>query len=62
MFQITKNDEKRKCVDCLHCKVSAASTRNWRVCFCSEQKVKTYDSEFFWLSKSVCRKFEDMTA
>ena len=64
-FSMSGNNEKRKCVDCLHCKVSSCSTRNSRLCFCSkdsrtEGSNKIYDLESYWLFKKVCKKFEDM--
>jgi len=53
---------KKYCGDCLHCKVSAASSQNHRLCFCSKEKSKKYDLELYWLNKSVCKQFEDATA
>jgi len=55
-------NKKKNCTDCLHCKVSSCSTRNSRLCFCSKDRQKVYDIETYWLSKAVCRKFEDMSA
>jgi hypothetical protein len=54
------NTEKT-CCDCLHCKVSAKSVENGRICFCSENKNKTTHKEMYWLTKPVCEKFVDMT-
>ncbi len=48
------------CVDCLHCKVSAKSTEEMRLCFCSESKSKGLYKEFYWLHKTVCSKFDYM--
>jgi len=58
----TGNNEKKTCCDCLHCKVSADSSQNHRLCFCSNAKNKQYDLEFYWLNKSVCKQFADMSA
>jgi len=65
--QLTANaniwfDEKRKCIDCLYCKVCAMSPGKLRLCFCSETKNKEREIEAFWLNKSACKKFEDMSA
>jgi hypothetical protein len=51
----------KKCTDCLHCKVSAKSTDNCRLCFCSLAEVRENRHETYWLTKPVCRKFDDMT-
>ena len=60
--QLTVVNEKRKCVDCLYCKVSATSSKNCRLCFCSQAKNRQYDLEFYWLNKSICKQFADMSA
>ena len=52
----------KTCFDCLHCKVSAKSKINRRLCFCAETKKKGKHLESYWHKKSLCRKFEDMTA
>jgi hypothetical protein len=54
--------EKKSCVDCLYCKVSAKSTKNNRLIYCAETKKKENHKEPYWLVKTVCKKFEDMTA
>ena len=54
------NNENKKCIDCLYCKVSNVPTSNGRICYCSESKDKEGDTETFWLNKSVCKKFVDM--
>jgi hypothetical protein len=54
--------KKRTCFDCLHCKVSAKSTENRKLCFCAETKKKTRHKEPYWQTKKVCKKFYDMTA
>ena len=58
--QLGMSNEKKKCTDCFHCKVSAASSKNCRLCFCSQAKNKQFDLELYWFNKSVCGKFEDM--
>ena len=58
--QQTVNAKKANCTDCLHCKVSAVSTGNRMLCFCSKEKTRQYDLLFYWLNKSVCKKFESM--
>jgi len=55
-------EEKKTCADCLHCKVSTKSTENCRLCFCVEIGKKAAISEFYWLNRAVCQKFEDMSA
>jgi hypothetical protein len=48
------------CLDCLHCKVSAKSMENPRLCFCIKTKTKLRHKESYWLEKKVCPKFYDM--
>jgi len=52
----------KTCFDCLYCKVSAKSTKNRRLCFCAETEKKKRHKEPYWVKKSVCKNFEDMTA
>jgi hypothetical protein len=54
------NREKRNCVDCLHCKVSAKSTEKCRLCFCSETEKKARHKEPYWQKKRICSRFDDM--
>jgi hypothetical protein len=54
--------EIKVCSDCLHCKVSMKSTKDLRFCFCAKKKEKENRLEVYWVTKPVCRKFEDMTA
>ena len=60
--ELAMSNEKRKCTDCLHCKVYARSTEESRLCFCVEIGKKAILNEFYWLNKTVCYKFEDMSA
>jgi hypothetical protein len=53
---------KKTCFDCFHCKVSAKSTEKNLLCFCSETKKKKPYKETYWASKTVCGKFEDVSA
>jgi len=55
-----KNKKKKNCCDCLHCKVFEGSTKDCRLCFCSERKTKAYYQEKYWMTKKVCDDFEDM--
>jgi hypothetical protein len=50
----------RRCLDCLHCKVSAKSTVNVRLCYCGKAEKAKNHKEFFWLVKKVCNAFESM--
>ena len=52
----------KTCFDYLHCKVSAKSTKNCRLCFCVETEKKNRHKETYWLKKSVFKNFEDMSA
>jgi len=54
--------EIKACTDCLHCKVSMKSTKDLRFCFCAKKKEKENRLEVYWVTKPVCKKFEDMTA
>ena len=60
--QLAISNKKRNCTDCLHCKVCAMTYINTRICFCSKEKNKQYDLETFWITKKVCKKFEDISA
>ena len=55
-----KTEEKKNCCDCMHCKVSSKSTENCRLYFCSKIGRKAAISEFYWVNRSTCHKFEDM--
>jgi len=55
------SNEKKKCTDCLHCKVSVKSTENYRLCYCTEIGKKAVVSENYWRDKAVCKNFKDMT-
>jgi len=61
-FLMSEKNENKNCGDCLNCKVASCSTRNSRLCFCSKDKNKIYDLEIYWLTKKVCKKFNDMSA
>jgi len=61
-MNIIKVTEKKNCTDCLHCKVSVKSTENCRLCFCSNIGRKAVVNEFYWLNKTICQKFSDMSA
>jgi len=52
---------QKTCLDCLYCKVSAKSTANCRLCFCSLKDVQKRHKEPYWLAKTPCEDFEDMT-
>ena len=52
--------KKETCLDCLHCKVSAKSTEQQRLCFCvMAENAKTH-KEAYWFGKKVCSAFESM--
>ena len=55
-----KNNKIPTCVDCLHCKVSAISMEQERLCFCSFSKKQKLHKETYWTDKKVCEKFNDM--
>jgi len=57
-----KNMQKKSCGDCLHCKVSMYSTKKGRMCYCAQISRLAIIKEFYWLNRSVCYKFEDMSA
>jgi len=52
---------QKTCLDCLFCKVSAKSTVNCRLCFCSQSTKKERHKEAYWLVKKLCGNFEDMS-
>ena len=60
--QGVKSNEKRTCLDCLYCKVSRKSVLNNRLCFCEKKEQKKEHNVPYWLGKTVCRLFDDMTA
>ena len=53
---------KKNCFDCLHCKVSAKSTEDDFLCFCAKSKKRVAHKKPFWLKKSLCKRFDDMSA
>jgi len=52
---------QKTCLDCLFCKVSAKSTANCRLCFCSQKEKKELHKEPYWLAKKLCVYFADMS-
>jgi len=52
---------KKTCFDCLYCKVSAKSTAKCRLCFCSETRKKGKHKDSYWLTRAICKKYEDMS-
>ena len=50
----------KTCFDCLHCKVSSKS-KMIRLCYCNKTKIKERHKDSYWLTRSVCRKFDDMS-
>jgi hypothetical protein len=55
-----KEVKKETCLDCLHCKVSAKSTVNNRLCYCAKEGKKTRLQEPFWSERKVCGEFDSM--
>lgn len=53
--------KEKTCLDCLFCKVSAISTPNCRLCFCSQKKVQERHKEPYWQKKKLCGVFVDMS-
>ena len=51
----------KTCIDCLYCKVSRMSTMKNRMCFCSVKKKQVNHTENYWLSKTPCGEFVNMT-
>jgi hypothetical protein len=48
------NNEKAKtCFDCLHCKVSAQSTLDCRLLYCSQTLKKSKHKISYWLTKQI---------
>jgi hypothetical protein len=54
--------EGKTCLDCLHCKVCANSAKHCLMCFCAKTKLKERYLEPYWLTKPICKKFDDMSA
>jgi hypothetical protein len=52
--------KNKTCIDCLHCKVSAKSTANDRLCYCAKEGKQVRHREAFWLGKKVCEEFYGM--
>jgi hypothetical protein len=50
----------KTCLDCLHCKVSAKSTANVRLCYCGIAENAKNHKELYWLTKKVCTAFDSM--
>jgi hypothetical protein len=55
-----KKNKIKICVDCLHCKVSAKSQGENRLCYCAKSKLTAKHREAYWLTKKVCKYFDDM--
>ena len=55
-----EKENRKTCFDCLYCKVSAKSTENCLLCFCEKAETKKNHKERYWLSKEVCKNFDDM--
>jgi hypothetical protein len=51
----------KTCINCLHCKVSSLSTKTRRWCYCSEAAETELRRDTYWLTKSVCEKFVNMS-
>ena len=58
--QLAMSNGKRKCIDCLNCKVSKTPIKNRMVCFCIENNSEEKHVENYWRKKTVCSKFIDM--
>ena len=56
------NDENKTCFDCLYCKVSAKSTENRKLFFCSGKRKQERHRESYWLERKLCSRFDDMSA
>jgi hypothetical protein len=54
--------KKRTCLNCLHCKVSAKSTANNRLCYCAMEGKKVQPQEPYWSERKVCGEFDSMGA
>jgi hypothetical protein len=52
----------RTCLNCLHCKVSAKSTADRRLCFCAMEGKETQPQEPYWSEKKVCGEFDRMSS
>jgi hypothetical protein len=52
--------KKQSCIDCLHCKVSAKSTADVRLCYCAKEGKEAQYQEPYWSEKKVCGEFDDM--
>jgi hypothetical protein len=52
--------KNKTCLDCLHCKVSAKSTTNNRLCYCAKEGKEARPQEPYWSEKKVCGAFDGM--
>jgi hypothetical protein len=55
-----KKTKNKTCIDCLHCKVSAKSTANNRLCYCAKERKETQPQDPFWSERKVCGEFSSM--
>jgi hypothetical protein len=55
-----KKTKNKTCIDCLHCKVSAKSTVNNRMCYCSMSQNREQHKELYWSERKVCGEFSNM--
>jgi hypothetical protein len=52
--------ERQTCLDCLHCKVSAKSTDEKRLCYCAVSTGRKTHRELYWAKKKLCKGFDSM--
>jgi hypothetical protein len=52
--------KNKTCLNCLHCKVSAKSTANNRLCYCVKEGKKVQPQEPYWAERKACGEFDSM--
>jgi hypothetical protein len=62
LTSVSEGKARKSCLDCLHCKVSAKSTEKHTYCYCIKSKKRQNHNSTYWLTKKLCKDFDDDTA
>jgi hypothetical protein len=59
-----KEEEKKTCIDCFHCKtaifsISKLTDEKCTLCYCAGKRKKIIHQDVYFLKKKVCQNFFD---
>jgi hypothetical protein len=57
-----KSGNPKTCFDCFNCKVSSKSSDKNKLFYCNGAKKKKRHRGPYWVSKQICKKFDDADA